>query len=119
MRDDPFVLSLKIVMDNQYRTQAYINELLLDAKINDIEREFNDLKTKLLHSNSSRRIVYRDLNPDLSVQPVYNAKYSVKEHHRVAFTRFRVSAHSLAVEVGRWSRRGLGHLPLAERLCLW
>ena len=28
-----------------------------------------------------------------------------------------MSAHSLAVEVGRWNRRGRGRLPLEERLC--
>ena len=30
----------------------------------------------------------------------------------------RLSSHSLAVEVGRWNRRGRGSLPLEERLCI-
>ncbi len=84
MEDDPSALSLRTVMDNQYRTQAYINELLLHANINDIEMGFNELKTKLLDSNSSRRIVYKDLNPNLSVHSAYNTKCCVTEHHRVA-----------------------------------
>ena len=29
----------------------------------------------------------------------------------------RVSSHSLAIEVGRWNRRGRGRLPIEERLC--
>ena len=37
---------------------------------------------------------------------------------RVSFTRFRVSGHSLAIETGRWNRRGRGRLPVEERLCV-
>ena len=33
------------------------------------------------------------------------------------YSRFRLSAHSLAVEKGRWNRRGRGRLPMEERLC--
>ena len=44
-------------------------------------------------------------------------KHNIFEIHRIAFTRFRVSSHSLAVETGRWNRRGRGRLPLEERLC--
>lgn len=58
------------------------------------------------------------MNPSLEVHPIYVTKHNISKRHRVAFTRFRVSAHSLALEVGRWSRRGLGQLPLAERLCV-
>ena len=36
----------------------------------------------------------------------------------MSFTRFRVSGHSLAVETGRWNRRGRGRLPMEERLCV-
>ena len=67
MEDDPFALSLRIVMENQYRTRMYINDLLLHANTNDIEVELNELKAKLLDSNSSRQIVYRDLNHKMSV----------------------------------------------------
>lgn len=106
MEDDSFALSLRIVMENEYRTRTHISDLLSHANINDIEVALNVLKAKRLESNSSRRIVYTDLSPNLSVHSVYTTKYSVSEHHRVAFTQFRVSAHSLAIEVGRWNRRG-------------
>ncbi|MPC37377.1 hypothetical protein E2C01_030851 [Portunus trituberculatus] len=43
--------------------------------------------------------------------------YKGKKHYSSAFRRFRVSAHSLAVEVEKWNRRGRGRLPLEERLC--
>lgn len=118
MEDDPFALSLRNVMEIQYRTRTYIDDLLSHANTNDIEVGFNELKTKLLVSNSSRRIVYRDLNPNLSVHSVYNTKDIVSEHRRVAFTRFCVSAHSLAIEVGRRNRRGRGRLPIEERTCV-
>ena len=75
------------------------------------------LKTSIYKSTSTKRITYREINPTLSVHSVYTAKTHVYEPHRVAFTRFRVSAHSLAVEVGRRNRRGRGRLPLEERLC--
>ena len=39
------------------------------------------------------------------------------ETYRIAFTRFRVSSHALAIETGRWNRRGRGRLPIEERLC--
>ena len=35
----------------------------------------------------------------------------------MTLTRFRVSSHSLAIETGRWNRRGRGRLPIHERLC--
>lgn len=41
----------------------------------------------------------------------------INEFHRISFTRFRVSGHSLAIETGRWNRKGKGRLPVEERLC--
>lgn len=43
---------------------------------------------------------------------------SENEFHRISFTRFRVSGHSLSVETGRWNRRGSGRLPVDEHLCV-
>ncbi|MPC73062.1 hypothetical protein E2C01_067380 [Portunus trituberculatus] len=116
MQDDPLVLSLKIAMDHDYQTRAYINNLLHNV-YDDIEEEVSELKVGILNSTSSKCITYKEINPDLSVHSVYKGKTHVYEHHRAAFTRFHVSAHSLTVEVGRWNRRGRGRLPLEERLC--
>ena len=41
----------------------------------------------------------------------------VNEIERMSWTRLRLSAHSLAIERGRWNRRGRGRLPIEERLC--
>ena len=76
------------------------------------------IKTKLISSESSRRVVYSGvMNTHLVVNDVYTKKHSIAEAHRIAFTRFRTSSHSLVVETGRWNRRGRGRLPMEERLC--
>ena len=75
-------------------------------------------KDNIWNPTSSKRVTYKQMNPDLSVHPVYVAKTPVNEYHRVAFTRFRVLAHSLTVEAGSWNRRGRGRLPLEATLCV-
>ena len=117
MEDDPLVLAIQISMEHRYQTRTYI-EGLLHTSTSDIDEGVREMKDNILNSTSSRRLVYKEISPSLSVNSVYNAKTHINEHHRIAFTRFRVSAHSLAVEVGRWNRRGRGRLPLEERLCV-
>ena len=116
MKDGPLILSVKLVLENQYQTRTYIIDLL-HADTDDLVEGVELLKTNIYNSGSTKRITYREINPTLSVHSVYRANTHVYEPHRVAFTRFKVSAHSLAVEVGRWNRRGRGRLPLEERLC--
>ena len=41
----------------------------------------------------------------------------MSEVHRQAFTKLRVSAHSLTIETRRWNRGGRDRLPVEERLC--
>ena len=61
--------------------------------------------------DSSRRAAYLELNPNLTVHPLYNAN-NIPEHCRISFTRIRLSSHYLKIETGRWSR-----IPREERLC--
>ena len=50
------------------------------------------------------------------MHPIYAARSpAVHEIHRIAWTRLHLSAHTLAIEEGRWNRRG--RLPVEERLC--
>ena len=72
---------------------------------------------KVLHSDSSRFQLYCIWNPNLESHVIYTKKKNIKEAHRVFWTKIRVSGNSLAVEEGRWNRRGRGRLPLEERLC--
>ena len=83
----------------------------------DIVVGMETLKQNISLSDSSRNITYKEMNPDLTVHDVYTCRHGVREDHRISFSRFRLSAHWLAVEVGRWNRRGHGRLPLEERLC--
>ena len=49
----------------------------------------------------------------MSVHPLYarDAPF-IEDHLRITFTRFRLSAHRLRVEMGRWSRT-----PAEHRIC--
>ena len=100
MEDDPLTVAIKTSMENRYQTQPYIAELL-SISTNDIENGVREMKDNISNSDSSKRTTYKQINPDLSVHSVYKSKIPINEHFRVAFTRFRVSSHSLAVEVGR------------------
>ena len=104
-------------MHTQYNTKNYIRDLLTIDQ-SPIYDAMERIRRELLHSDSSRRITYRELmNTDLSTHDIYTTRHTVNELHRIAFTRFRVSAHSLAVETGRWNRRGRPRLPVDERIC--
>ena len=66
------------------------------------------------NSTGTKFFTYRtDINPSLAPHPVYtDIRAKVREHHRIDFSRFRLSAHNLAIETGRWSR-----IPHDERVC--
>ncbi len=117
MDDDPLIMALKTVMAARYNTKDYVYDLIHND-LDDINIGMRELKQNLQQVASSRRKTYLEINPSLCAHPIYLEKQKVPEKDRVAFTRFRVSSHSLAVEVGRWSRRGRGRLPLEERVCV-
>ena len=118
MQDDPLGFVIKLVLNSRYNTKRYLHDLINNSNVDDFQHEIELLKTNLRLSESSRRVVYcRDINANLSVHNLYLTKSNIFEVHRVAFTRLRVSSHSLAVETGRWNRRGRGRLPMEERLC--
>ena len=118
MFDDPLGYVLKLVLSSRYNTKTYLNDLINNPGFNDNQYESDKLKNSIRISESSRRLVYfKIINPKLDVHSIYSTKHTICEVHRIYFTRFRVSSHSLAVETGRWNRRGRGRLPLEERLC--
>lgn len=115
MDDDPLIMALKTVMAARYNTKDYVYDLIHND-LDDINIGMRELKQNLQQVASSRRKTYLEINPSLCAHPIYLEKQKVPEKDRIAFTRFRVLSHSLAVEVGRWSRRGRGRLPLEERV---
>ncbi len=67
------------------------------------------IKEHVTNSDSLRSVVYRELNPMLSIHPMYRS--GVCETYRVDTTRLRLSSHRLKIETGRWAR-----IPRKERL---
>lgn len=66
-----------------------------------------------LGDKSSKVKTYLSMNPDLCVHSIYQTKNEyIPDYKRINFTRFRVSAHRLRIESGRWSRT-----PREQRLC--
>ena len=117
MTDDPFNLVLNLVLNNRYNSKTYVYDLI-NIDIDDCSCDIQALKDNIISSESSRRITYCDfMNPSLHIHNIYIGRHNIHEDHRVHFTRLRLSSHSLAIETGRWNRRGRGRLPLEERLC--
>ncbi len=116
MDEDPLIFAIKTSLNNRLNTRSFISQLINDDR-NDIHTAMEKLKCDISASDSSRRVTYKAINPSLSVHDIYTRKKGIREDLRINFTRFRLSAHWLAVEVGRWKRRGRGRLPLEERLC--
>ena len=62
-------------------------------------------------NESSKRVTYLSLNPNLIVPSVYRNRF-IPEYKRIRYTRLRVSSHNLKIETGRWCR-----IPKAQRMC--
>ena len=68
---------------------------------------------------STRAVFYQHVNPHRLVHNIYTLRSNrVDERQRISWSRLRLSAHSLAIEQGRWNRRGRGRLPVEERVCV-
>ena len=77
----------------------------------------NNLHQEIINSQSSKCIYYKEINPNMHIHDIYINKSTVNELERISWSKLRLSAHSLAIETGRWNRRGRGRLPIDERLC--
>ena len=116
MVDDPLIHAMRIVLGYNDSVSRYIRNLISENN-NDIEEGKYELQLKLRNSTSNRIMFYKTVNPNLVVHDIYTNQLKVNEIERVSWTRMRLSAHSLAIETGRWNRRGRGRLPMDERLC--
>ena len=73
MEDDPLVLTVKTVLGARYNTRNYVHSLI-HASVDDVGESLENLKHSVRNSNSSRRLTYKEINPDLSVHNVYLEK---------------------------------------------
>ena len=94
---------------------SHISEIM--EKQDHIESDRRDYMIHKLQSKEGTRYkTYQAINPDLSVHPLYTGSSSstcyTEDYLRITFTRFRLSAHRLRVEMGRWSR-----IPPEQRMC--
>ncbi len=61
-------------------------------------------QTAIRNATSTCRNPYMLLNPNLSVNCIYNKSSYIFEHCRIACTWIRLSSHHLRVETGQWAR---------------
>ncbi len=106
-------LQVAVDLAKQYKSPMGKYLVELEAMQNDPVTTFKtELCERILHSQSSRCITYRSLNPDLLIHEMYANSSCINEKHRISTTRLRLGSHRLRVETGRWSRT-----PVEQRLC--
>lgn len=115
-QDDPLAFVIRTVINTNMITSRLVRDFITND-VEDLSVAIQRVTANISESESSRRKTYKDINPSFTVHYVYTERHTINENHRISFTRFRVSGHSLACETGRWNRRGRGRLPLEERLC--
>ena len=80
--------------------------------MDDIGQSMTNLHQEVMDSQKSKCIYYKRISPNMHVHNIYSEKSAVNELERISWTKLRLSAHSLAIETGRWNR-----LPEDQRLC--
>jgi hypothetical protein len=108
--DEPLNKALILATQINTKSSKMIKKLLSesdDIKVRDLQTRSEKLKKNL----SSKRTTYLTINPRLDKIKIYNSN-QIREQKRVMVSRFRLSAHRLRVETGRWKR-----IPREERTC--
>ena len=116
MQDDPLLHAIQLTLNSNTITSRFLSNLIHDD-IDDIECACDSLRTSVEASLSPKVQLYTTLNPELLRHPVYKTKIRIAEMERISWSSLKLSAHSLAIEEGRWNRRGRGRLPVEDRLC--
>ncbi len=116
MLDDPLVHAITLTLQTESPTSRLVQDLV-SQNTDDVALARGALQHSVATSTASRPSSYRWLNPDLSTHEIYTKRYVSNEVYRIAFSQFRLCGHNLAIETGRWNRRGRGWLPMEERLC--
>ena len=119
MHDDPLSFAIRLCLASRTPTARHIHRLL-ENMTDEVRDSKIRIQARIANSaaKNTRNAWYLTVNPELAVHNIYTARTNpVNEIHRASWTRLRLSAHSLAIEEGRWNRRGRGRLPVEERLC--
>lgn len=116
LHDDPFIHVVKTVVALNNPTGKLVQDMIR-TEVEDEPLLVNQVHELIDNSDASRCRIYKDLNPTFEVHSIYRGRHVINDLHRMSFTRFRLSAHNLVIETGRWNRRGRGRLPVEERLC--
>ena len=115
--DDPLMYTVDVVMRANTVTSTRIRDFL-STEMPTMQHLMRKVHDRISVSMGSRYAAYRTINPTFAVHSVYKERHTVNGLLKISFTRLRVSGHSLAIESGRWNRRGRGRLPVEERLCV-
>ncbi len=115
MSDGPLVLDIRVTLASRTQTARCIDSFI-STEPPTMSAIINNVCSSIAHLDSSRCTAYKEINPRFTVHDIYKQKHVINEFHRISFTRFRVCGHSLAIDTGRWNRRGRGRLPVEERL---
>ena len=110
MTDDPLMFALQITERDNKVMNKYITGVMEGC--DPIDDDIAKRKDGILSSERTKTVTYRQINPTLSVHPIYTSSEIVEDDFRTAFTRVRLSSHRLRIETGRWART-----PQEERLC--
>ena len=106
---------LKFAFDLISSCNSPANKIISDS-LRDVNWKSEAL-VKLMESigvktDSSKRSVYLQMNPSLETPTLYTKVY-IPEFKRLSYTRIRLPAHNLRIELGQWCRT-----PRDERLCV-
>lgn len=74
-------------------------------KLPDMTSLITNIHNLIANSNSSRCLVYKEMDPNFLVHDIYGTKRTINEFYLTAFTCFP------------WNIRGCAHLPVKDRLC--
>ena len=110
MPDDPFMFVLNLCRNANTPCARYIRKLL-DTNGDLRNKDIETIKQRIRLSEKSKYVTYKEINPDLVISSAYSVNHVI-EYQRMSFTKFRLSAHNLLIEMGRWSR-----IPRHLRLC--
>ena len=111
MNDDPLMFALELTRRDNASMHRYLSGIL--NEVGDIiENDIRLRKEKILASQRTKAVTYREMNPELVVHSIYSSKDIVDDDFRIAFSRLRLSSHRLRIETGRWAR-----VPQEQRLC--